>query len=83
MGKIFDLKDKMDDHLIKNETFLVAIMDMAELGRQDAEERREEATVARLNAIMDLLTMYRERNQTFIKSLYKPLDPKLEPTKAA
>jgi len=79
----FNLKDKMDTHLIENETFLVAIMDMAELGRTDAEERAEEATVARFNAIMKLLTMYQERNSTFINSLYKPLDPKLYQTKAA
>jgi hypothetical protein len=83
MGKIFDLKDKFDNHLVENETFLMAIMDMAEVGRGDAEERGDPASNGRFIAIMELLTMYRERNSSFIKSLYKPLDPKLYPTKAA
>lgn len=71
----FELKDKIDHHLIENETFLLAVLDMAEVGRRDAEERGEEASNGRFIAIMDLLTMYRERNSTFIKFLYNPLDP--------
>lgn len=73
----FELKDKMDDHMIKNDVLLMAVLDMAEVGRRDAEERGEVANNGRFNAIMELLTMYRERNSTFINSLYKPLDPKM------
>jgi hypothetical protein len=79
----FDLKGKVDNHLTENETFLMAIMDMAEVGRGNAEESGDAESNGRFIAIMDLLTMYRERNSTFIKSLYKPLDPKMYPTKTA
>ncbi len=72
----FKLKDKMDNHLMENDTFLLAALDIAAMGRQEMEDGENDGG-DRFCAIQELLTMYRKRNQTFVQSLYKPLDPKM------
>lgn len=61
----------VDSHLTNGTILLDAIMDAAEVGRRDAEERGDAESNGRFIAIMELLTMYQAGNRAFVNKLYK------------
>lgn len=89
MSKIFKLKNQVDTHLLKNDTLLRAVRDIAEAGRNEMEEEVHchgekmdamlEPGIDRFCSILELLEIYRGRNVDFIESLF----PGKVPGKAA
>jgi hypothetical protein len=61
--------NEVEDHIIKTDAILQALIDVAERGREEMEAGVYDLG-ARFNVISDLLEEYRERHQAFIKALY-------------
>jgi hypothetical protein len=63
------LVNEVEDHINMADILLLAVLDVAEVGRQKAEGDGMEAE-GRFNVIIDLLEQYQKRNSKFIESLY-------------
>ena len=51
-----------------NDLLLVAVMDLSELGETESEDSK---SVERFAAITELLKIHREKNRTFVQSMYR------------
>ncbi len=70
-----ELVDLAENHLGDSDSLLRALLDMAEIGRRDTETGELDTAAgleinSRFHAIIDLLAMYRESNQTLVTALY-------------
>jgi hypothetical protein len=67
--------DQVENHIIKTDAILQALIDVAERGREEMEAGVYDRG-ARFNVIVDLLGQYQEGHEAFIKLLYREHKPK-------
>ena len=58
----------VENHINMNDLLLVAVMDLSELGETESEDSK---SVERFAAITELLKIHREKNRTFVQSMYR------------
>ena len=78
MSKRFDLATNVDEHFGLGDTILRAVLDMAERGQSHAEGIQDGENDNRFTDITRLIEMYREKNEAYLTTLYRP-----KPVKAA
>ena len=68
-----DWTNKIEYHLGDTDLLLQAVLDVAEVGRQEAKGKESNG---RFIVIQELLGQYRESHTRFIESLYRPKEGK-------
>ena len=74
---LFPVMDKggvlhtFETHLGKGDTILLAALDVAEVGRREAEARGDGPNNERFIVIQELLALYRAGNSALIEKLYQ------------
>jgi hypothetical protein len=66
----FDFATRVEEHLGKNDSLLLALLDVAEVGRQ-ATETGDLGINRKFHTILDLVETYRNSHSDFIGKLYQ------------